>query len=146
MNKKKNGQQVAAENLDKFLSWKETKSDNDYKNMVFRGKLNKVEMAKQTGIGKSAFTQNPALADALVELEDYLRAVGILPKEVDKTVKAKSDDKTDSAALMRDKNTSKVSVLEAENNKLRNEILELKAKIARYSELEEVISTMGGIL
>ncbi|MDP2588246.1 VPA1267 family protein [Vibrio splendidus] len=140
------GRQLAQENLDRFDVWKATKSDEDYKNMVFRGKLNRVELSKETGIGKSAFRQNPALSDALEELEVYLRDVGILPKAAVASAKLKSDNKTDCSAPARDKSASKVRALEAENNKLRTEVLELKAKLSRYSELEEVISSMGNIL
>ncbi len=133
------GQQKAKENLDKFLSWKATKSDADYKDMVFRGGLSRTEIAKQTGIGKSALNQNPALKDALLELEDYLRNVGILPIKTDDNI-VKPAQKT---APIRDKNARKVKTLEAENNKLRNEVLELKAKLERFSELEEVLNEMG---
>lgn len=136
-----NGQQLAQENLNKFEIWKATKSDSDYKNMIHRGKLNRGEISKQADIGKSAFRQNPALAKALEDLEKYLCSIGILPSQVGKSTATKA-----SPSKERDKSASKVRLLEAENNKLRSEILELKAKLSRYSELEEVINTMGNIL
>ncbi|EHY1014418.1 hypothetical protein K6P01_000499 [Vibrio parahaemolyticus] len=141
-----NGKQLAQENLAKFEAWKATKSDCDYKNIVFRGKLNRGELSKQTGIGKSAFRQNPALADSLEQLEMYLRDIGILPKEAKSPSYYPSFSKQDTSTQMRDTNINKVRVLEAENNKLRAQVLELKAKLSRYSELEEVISSMGNIL
>ncbi|MEZ9466570.1 VPA1267 family protein [Vibrio breoganii] len=137
-----NGQQVAQENLNKFEAWKATKSDDDYKNMVYRGKLHRTELAKQTGIGKSAFNQNPALAEALEDLETYLRECDILPK----VSKQSTSQASDKAPPMRDMNASKLRILERENNKLRAEVLELKAKLSRYSELEEVVSALGNIL
>ncbi|MDN3631439.1 VPA1267 family protein [Vibrio lentus] len=142
-----NGKQLAQENLAKFEAWKATKSDCDYKNIVFRGKLNRGELSKQTGIGKSAFRQNPALAYSLEQLEMYLRDIGILPKEAESPSYSSSlSSEKDISTQMRNKNINKVRVLEAENNKLRAEVLELKAKLSRYSELEEVISSMGNIL
>ena len=109
--------------------------------MIHRGKLNRGEISKQADIGKSAFRQNPALAKALEDLEKYLRSIGILPSQVGKSTATKA-----SPSKERDNSAIKVRLLEAENNKLRSEILELKAKLSRYSELEEVINTMGNIL
>jgi len=45
---------------------------------VFRGQLNRIEVAKGIGCGKSALNQNPTLKKALKALEDGLRDKGIL--------------------------------------------------------------------
>ena len=60
-----NGQERARQNLDAFQSWAATQTDDDFKQIVFRGQLNRCEVAKAIGIGKSALRQNPAIKTAL---------------------------------------------------------------------------------
>ena len=55
------GQEKARQNLDYFQSWVATQTDEDFKQIVFRGQLNRGEIAKAVGIGKSALRQNPAI-------------------------------------------------------------------------------------
>ena len=65
-----NGQQKAQQNLDAFEVWRVTQTDDDFKQIIFRGQLNRGEVAKTIGCGKSALNQNPALKEALLALED----------------------------------------------------------------------------
>ncbi len=74
-----NGQQKAQHNLHAFEVWKATQEEDDFKQIVFRGQLNRREVAKAIGCGKSALNQNPALKEALANLEDHLRDRGVLP-------------------------------------------------------------------
>ena len=68
------GQQKAQQNLEAFEVWKATQTDDELKQIVFRGQLNRIEVAKGIGCGKSALNQNPALKKALKALEDELRS------------------------------------------------------------------------
>ena len=74
-----NGPQRAQQNLEAFEVWQATQTDDDFKQIVFKGKLNRIEVAKGVGCGKSALNQNPTLRKALKALEDKLRDIGILP-------------------------------------------------------------------
>ena len=74
-----NGQQKAQQNLEAFEVWQATQTDDDFKQIAFKGKLNRIEVAKGVGCGKSALNQNPALRNALKALEDKLRDKGVLP-------------------------------------------------------------------
>ncbi|MBF4355024.1 VPA1267 family protein, partial [Vibrio anguillarum] len=67
------GQQKAQQNLEAFEAWKATQTDDDFKQILFRGQLNRIEVAKGIGCGKSALNQNPALKKALKALEGDLR-------------------------------------------------------------------------
>ncbi|WP_459114874.1 VPA1267 family protein, partial [Vibrio campbellii] len=73
------GQQKAQHNLEAFKVWVATQSDDDFKQIIYRGQLNRIKVAKGIGCGKSALNQNPALKDALKTLEDELRDRSILP-------------------------------------------------------------------
>ncbi|HCN73225.1 MAG TPA: hypothetical protein DIS96_16540, partial [Pusillimonas sp.] len=75
-----NGQERARQNLSAFQSWVATQTDDDFKQIVFRGQLNRGEVAKAIGIGKSALRQNPAIKTALENLEQNLRDRGVLPE------------------------------------------------------------------
>lgn len=49
-----NGQQVAEQNLAAFIAWASSKSDDDFREYVHRGKLKRSEIASECGFGKSA--------------------------------------------------------------------------------------------
>ncbi|HIF9326489.1 TPA: hypothetical protein ACX6RP_002931 [Photobacterium damselae] len=55
-----NGQQKAQENLKAFEIWEATQTDDNLKQIVFRGQLNRIEVAKGIGCGKSALYPNPS--------------------------------------------------------------------------------------
>lgn len=138
------GQQKAQQNLESFEVWKATLSDDDFKQIVFRGQLNRIEVAKGVGCGKSALNQNPALRKALQALEDSLRKKGVLPpltesakKDADKP---KQYDNTSNRKLL---DSKRVSVLEAENIELKAKVKELEGKLERFGELSETLSEMG---
>ena len=52
------GQQKAQQSLEAFEVWKATQTDEDFKQIVFRGQLSRIEVAKGIGCGKSALSQN----------------------------------------------------------------------------------------
>ena len=70
------GQQKAQQNLDAFQVWVATQQDDDFKQIVFRGQLSRIEVAKAVGCGKSALNQNSDLRKSLKQLEDNLRDKG----------------------------------------------------------------------
>ncbi|QQD24750.1 hypothetical protein GJQ55_09875 [Venatoribacter cucullus] len=68
-----NGQERARQNLSAFQRWVATQTDDDFKQIVFRGQLNRGEVAKAIGIGKSALRQNPAIFSQNQKLKSPLR-------------------------------------------------------------------------
>jgi hypothetical protein len=141
-----NGQQKAQQNLEAFKVWQATQTDDDFKQIAFKGKLNRIEVAKGVGCGKSSLNQNPALRKALKALEDNLREKGVLPpltesakKSVDKP---KQYDNTANRKLL---DSKRVSTLEAENIELKAKVKELESKLERFGELNETLSEMGFI-
>ncbi|WP_341663733.1 VPA1267 family protein [Vibrio sp.] len=138
------GQQKAQQNLEAFEVWKATQTDDDFKQIVFRGQLNRIEVAKGIGCGKSALNQNPALKKALKALEDELRGKGVLPPLTD--VAKKNADKPklyDNTANRKLLDSKRVSSLEAENTELKAKVKELEKQLERFGELSETLSEMG---
>lgn len=50
------GQQKAQQNLEAFEVWQATQTDDDFKQIAFKGKLNRIEVAKGVGCGKCVFS------------------------------------------------------------------------------------------
>ena len=111
-----NGQQKAQQNLDAFEVWRVTQTDDDFKQIIFRGQLNRGEVAKAIGCGKSALNQNPALKEALLALEDKLRDKGVLPPLTESAKKdADKPKQYDNTANRKLLDSKRVSALEAVN-------------------------------
>lgn len=54
-----NGQQKAQQNAAAFQAWSATQSEDDFKQIIFQGQLNRGEIAKAVGCGKSALSKRP---------------------------------------------------------------------------------------
>ena len=138
------GQQKAQQNLAAFLAWQSTQTDDNFKQITFKGQLNRMEIAKAVGCGKSALLQNPALRNALQSLEDSLREKGVLPPLTDAAPKAVAGPKHyDNTAHNRALESKRLSRLEAENIELKAKVKELENKLTRFGELSETLSEMG---
>jgi hypothetical protein len=141
-----NGQQRAQKNIDAFLQWQATQTTDDFKQITFKGQLNRIEVAKAIGCGKSALTQNPALRTALKVLEDNLREKGVLPPLTEPARHATDVPKEyDNSANRKTLDAKHLSWLEAENIELKAKVKELKSKLERFGELSETLSEMGFI-
>ena len=138
------GQERARQNLSVFQSWVATQTDDDFKQIVFRGQLNRGEVAKAIGIGKSALRQNPAIKSALENLEQSLRDRGVLPELTETAWAQRSEPKRyDPSVNQRAMETRRLSVLEQENIELKARVATLEAKLKRYGELSEVPTEFG---
>ena len=79
------GRQIAEENVQAFVAWMVSKTDNDFRAIASRGVLSRKEIAIECGFAKSALDQNPRIKASLRELEDALRVRKVLPPIVEKT-------------------------------------------------------------
>ncbi len=138
------GQQKAQQNLEAFEVWKATQTDDEFKQIMFRGQLNRIEVAKSIGCGKSALNQNPALKKALKALENELRGKGVLPPLTDAAKKNEGKPQAyDNTANRKLLDSKRVSSLEAENIELKAKVKELEKRLERFGELSETLSEMG---
>jgi len=137
-----NGQQKSEENYQKFLTWMSNKTDNDYKQMVYRGQLSRKEIATECHIGKSALTQNPQIKAELTLLEDELRVRGVLPEKV---VHKETDNLPvrDTEKPKNRRDSMRLSRLEQEATALRAENNHLKLMLEKYELLDEAIAESG---
>ncbi len=134
-----NGQERADQNFLAFQTWVANKTDPDFLEMVMQGRLNRGEICRECGFGRSALVQNPRIKEALSELEEQLRTRGILPALVpsDTTplrAKGQLQAATEAERLHR---------LEAENAGLRAELAEVRQRLKRFESLEALLSETG---
>jgi hypothetical protein len=135
------GQQLAEQNVEAFLAWQVSKSDDDFRAMESRGVLSRKEIAKECGFARSVLDQNPRVKAALRELEDTLRSRLVLPALA---------ERDEAVPLVREAGRLKSAVdserlkrLEQENAALRAELSELKAVLARTPMLAEALALTG---
>ncbi len=139
-----NGQQKALRNSSAFDIWSATQNDEDFRQIVHRGQLNRGEIAKAIGIGKSALRQNPAIKESLERLEQELRDRGVLPSLTKSAQAQQSEPKRyDAGANNRAAESKRLSTLEQENVELKARVATLEAQLKRYAELSEVLYEFG---
>lgn len=137
------GRQAAEENIQAFVSWVASKSDEDFRSLVHRGQLLRKEVATECGFGTSVLDQNPRVKKALSDLEDALRERGVLPPKVEKPPE-------ESAPLTREPGKQRGAIeaerlrrLETENAGLKAEVAELKRALEKYVVLSEALALTG---
>lgn len=142
---KLSGPQKAEQNVASFDTWLATQTDDDFKQMVWRGQLNRGDLAKAVGCGKSALNQNPDLRLRLKLLEERLRRVNVLPPLSSKAARNGSAEpkQYDYTANKRILDSKRVSTLEQENIELKVKVKELETKLKRYGELSETLAEIG---
>ena len=143
------GQQVAEENFRKFTAWTASKTDDDFRNMTARGVLSRTDIAAECGFAKSALSQNPRVRECLRDLEQQLRARGVLPQvskqgQADLGATAAQLMPSDGARSGRD--AERLKRLEHENASLRAELAEVKLALSRYALLQEALAETGRLL
>lgn len=141
-----NGQQLKKFYANAFEAWKETQSDDDFMQIIYRGQLSRKEIAKAIGSQRSVFNQNPLVKESLQNLEDTLRERGVLPPLVQSAEDSINEPKEYSNKAGTDiLNIKRLAELEAENVELRAKVEQLEKQLEKYAELSETVSEMGFI-
>jgi hypothetical protein len=138
------GQQIAEQNVQTFTSWMATKTDDDFRAMASRGVLSRKEVAKECGFAKSALDQNPRIKAALRDLEDGLRARGVLPPIAERQASDLQLPLTREPSRLRAaQETERLRRLEQENASLKAEVAELKRTVEKYAVLSDALAQTG---
>jgi hypothetical protein len=155
-------------NLETFQAWSAAKTHEEFLAIVYRGLLNRKEIALQCGFSKSVLAQNPRVHKLLHELETRLRAEGILPLDEDlpdsrsaregrqdegvehratppqlEPFNSQADGVPTSQQSTLRKLESLVRRLQSENASQRAEIQELRRQLSRLSAIQEALATSG---
>lgn len=110
-----------------------------------RGQLNRMEIAKETGFAKSVLTQNPRVRECLQELENRLRAEGILPPLAERSaaIEPASAVSADAANPRAAADKARLKRLESENAALKAELMGLRTQLQRYATMDAVLAATG---
>lgn len=146
----KSGQQLAQDNLAKFLSWiAEREAADDWSNYIRRGRLNRTTIADECGFALSVLRQNPAVKSDLEALEVRLLSSGVLQasqtanKAIDEATNTFTDKRIMAAKTQAD---SRVKALEEENAALKAEVNDLRSQLTTYRHLDAHLCTTGRLL
>lgn len=138
------GQQRGGDNLAAFRAWAQSKSDDDFREYVYRGQLKRAEIFAECGFGRSALAQNPTIKAELEELEGALRKRGVLPAT------GGASDEVIHQPVMRDRQakqhrqqSQRLNSLEQENASLRAELSEAKSMLERCKLMAEFLDETG---
>jgi hypothetical protein len=138
------GQQIAEQNVKTFTSWAASKTDDDFRAMAGRGVLSRKEIATECGFAKSALDQNPRIKAALRELEDALRARGVLPPVVEKSANEVEKPLMREPGKLRGAlDAERLRRLETDNASLKAEVSELKRSLEKHAILSEALALTG---
>lgn len=148
------GQQIAANNLHKFLAWiAERDATNDWTDYIRQGKLNRSELAAECGFALSVVRQNPAVKSALEVLEARLLASGILQPQkaapgpaTDAGTEATSQSIDKRIMAAKGKAEARVKALEEQNAALKAEVRDLRDQLKTYRHLDEHLCSTGRLL
>lgn len=134
------GQEKGAEHFEAFKRWAAELTDADARSMVRGGQLNRSEICKAVGCARSVLQQNPRVKQALNELEDSLRARGVLPQ-----AQQASEDMPLRAAgqLQQATDRERLKQLEVENASLRAALAEMRKRLHRYEAMDELLAATG---
>ena len=140
------GRQISDENVKTFSSWLASKSDNDFRAMAIRGVLSRKDISTESAFAKSVLDQNPRIKAALKELEETLRARGILPSIVEKnSTDAVAPLMREPSALRGASDAERYRRLETDYALLKAENGELKRALEKYSVLRDALAQTGRV-
>ena len=135
--------ELGRENLQKFETWiAERKSQNDYLDYIRAGKLNRSEVAKELGFGRSVFAQNLSIKELALQLDaEWGVEKPTIPKTERELTEARerANDKVKRTEASNSKLLEKIAMLEAEVRQLKLQNMELgQFKTAKSAFLETV--------
>lgn len=152
----KNGQQIAAESVERFRDWiAERRTANDWADYWKGDKLSRVDIAQECGFGTAALRQNPKMKKELEALEAELVAPGgpfadqapITPQEPSKAAQEASDQVLSGRlAAAKASADQRIKHLEEENATLRGANADLHAQLERYQHLSEHLASTGKLI
>jgi hypothetical protein len=125
-------------NFDSFQTWSQSKTNDDFRQLEHRGKLNRVDIARECGFARSVCDQNPRVRKSLADLEERLRTDGVLPEKAENPTANSAPGHTG-----RNVDAERLRRLESENALLRAEVSDLKRRLNRYEVMSATLAEAG---
>lgn len=109
--------------------------------MVLRGVLSRTDIAKECGFSRSVLNQNPAVKFALLNLENNLRALQVLPQVGNPSSEQVTLRSTKKFAM----DAERLKSAELSNAALRAENHELREQLKKYTTMAAALASSGRI-
>ncbi|WP_330926641.1 hypothetical protein [Candidatus Sororendozoicomonas aggregata] len=123
MNRGKNGQQIAKENLAKVEAWiAERDAARDWEEYEFNGKVNRTVISAELNFAKSVCTQNKKVRSALNEAEERWFGHKEISKASHEAARERAEKQAATVTYSNNALTMRIAELEAENRQLRKEL------------------------
>lgn len=143
--KKKSGSDAGDASVAAIEAWRDSVTDEELKQMIYRGSLKRVDVARGCCFAKSVLNQNDDVKKVLLDFETVLRTPerDVLPMLTDKGKREQGQPKmVDRDAVKRAREQSRIPGLEQQIVNLKAENEALKGKLGRFSELADVYDEM----
>jgi hypothetical protein len=152
MTEKTGGREGGEANVKAFKNWgSERERAGDWTDYVYRGQLNRSEVARECNFALSCFRSNPSLKSELISVEARLREAGILPDVslvgASTSVDCGSHSSTEERILnAKYKAEQRIKTLEEQNASLKAEVLDLRQQLKRFEHLDAHLCRTGRLL
>jgi molecular chaperone GrpE (heat shock protein) len=133
-------------NVEKFEAWIARSTDDDFRQMVWRGSLNRVLVAEECGFAKKSLQTNPVISAGLKKLEDDLRERGVLPSldnQKESSIPPSESFRHIKESEKASRTNQRMNQLEQENASLRATLAELRDRLKRYELFDEILHDSG---
>lgn len=140
-------QEIGNQNFKLFSEWHAQRAiDGDLNDYVRNGKLNKSEIAKELGFGRSVFSQNPQVKELAAGIDANLarkheKAVTKETKELTEA-REKADNRVARTEASNSKLLEKIAQLEEENRQLKLQL----SNIEEFKTAREAFIEAGAVL
>lgn len=145
IDKKKRNSPTSDASIAVIEAWRDSVTDEELKQNIYRGKLLRSYVAEGCGLAKSTLLHNEDVEKVLSDFEDVLRTPerNVLPMLTDQGKREQGQPKmVDRDAIKRAREQSRIPGLEQQIVNLKAENDALKGKLGRFSELADVYSEM----
>jgi len=133
--KGKNGQQKAKENVLALETWIEQRNaKRDWGEYEYNGKTNRTVLAEELGFAKSVFSQNKRVKELLLSADEIWFKEKKLEKQAHEDARERSEQRATKISASNNTLVRRNAELEAENR-------DLKAKIAKFDNLQSLIQS-----
>ncbi|MFT5628768.1 MAG: hypothetical protein ACI92X_002024 [Dokdonia sp.] len=144
------GKQISALRIVAFNEWTASMTEQDYVSIIEGGQLNRttiaeqcVELYPQTNFDRQCLTKNKKLIPLLNNLEDGLRASGVLPELTYEGEIEQKKPTLNRKSIKAAQEQSRVPFLEQRIIELESELEATKGQLGRFSELSETMQELS---
>ncbi|EGQ9827330.1 hypothetical protein NZX34_003052 [Vibrio parahaemolyticus] len=130
-------------NVEKLEAWIAKQTDQDIKELNYRGSINKGAVAAQSGVNKRAITgQNQRATKIFNDWEESCRERNLLPKPTS-SVSTQPKGDAHQTVEYQDPKDAEIARLNREVSRLKEQLYQQQIMMKRYDEFKDVLYSRG---